>query len=491
MPAMLKRNSLTVFIIGLLLFGGFALTSLFSFFSARNSLRHQIADSQLPLISDNIYSEIQRDMLAPIFISSFMASDTFLRDWVLQGEKDVERMTRYLREVKNRYRTITSFFISDKSRIYYHFNGILKTVSPDDPLDEWYFRVRDMPDLYEINVDPDMANKDTMTIFINYRVFDYNNTCIGATGIGLTVNAVTSRIEQYQRVYGRQIYFVDGNGTIRLHGRGFHSPNRQLQQVDGVGEIADKILTSDTGSFRVERNGSIVFLNTRFIPEFGWFLIVEQEEGPVLQNIAKALATNLFICLLVSLLVLWLAAARLSSYHRRIEHMAITDNLTQTYNRHAFSAIYKQILKQSQRDNTFFSVLLLDIDYFKRINDRYGHHVGDQVIQEVVEHLQNTLRVSDPIFRWGGEEFLVLLKDCSLQDACITGEKILEAIRTHTFVTGKDQVHITASIGAAEFVDGENPDTLIARADSALYQAKKEGRDCLRWAAETSDSAVN
>ena len=122
--------------------------------------------SELPLTSDNVYSEIQRDLLPSIFIASLMANDTFLRSWVIGGEKDPASITRYLKEISEKYNTMTSFFVSEKSRIYYQAKGILKKVSPDSPRDVWFFRVRKMDPIYEINVDPDMANHDTMTIFL-------------------------------------------------------------------------------------------------------------------------------------------------------------------------------------------------------------------------------------------------------------------------------------------------------------------------------------
>jgi diguanylate cyclase (GGDEF)-like protein len=389
-------------------------------------------------------------------------------------------MTRYLNEIKQKYGTITSFFISDNSKIYYHADGILKTVSIDDPRDKWYFRVQQMEDLFEINIDPDQANRDALTIFINYRVFDYVGNYIGVTGVGLTVNAVSALIEHYQKIYGRQIYFVDTNGDIQLHGSRFHSPNSNLHDIFERGAVAQRILDGKSVTLQVKRSGNVIHVNTRFIPEFNWHLIVEQEEGPALRKIGKTLAANLLICLLVSLFVLWLASERLTSYRRRIEKMAVTDKLTGAYNRHAFDPIYRQLVRQNQRDKSQFATLLLDIDLFKQINDTYGHLVGDQVIREVVEQIRISLRSSDPVFRWGGEEFLVLLRDCNLEDAEATGEKVLEAIRSHIVCTGKGDIHITASMGVTQFIEGDDPDSLIHRADVALYRAKEKGRDNLQ-----------
>lgn len=101
-------------ILFILLLSAFIVTSVISYQVAHNSLSKQIEENALPLTSDNIYSEIQQDLLKPIFISSLMAHDTFVRDWVINMEKEPDQMVRYLREIQDRYETITSFFISEK-----------------------------------------------------------------------------------------------------------------------------------------------------------------------------------------------------------------------------------------------------------------------------------------------------------------------------------------------------------------------------------------
>ncbi len=201
-------------LLSILLLGGFLATSLVSYFASRDSIRHNIVNTELPLTSDNIYSEIQKDLIRPTQIASMMSRDTFLRDWVIAGEQDAQPMTRYLREVQDHYGTFTSFFISEKSRTYYQAKGVLKQIREDEPRDAWYFRVRNMAEPYEISVDPDMANADRLTFFINFKVFDYQHNFIGVAGVGLTVDAVVKLVNDYQRRYDRAIDFTDRNGRL-------------------------------------------------------------------------------------------------------------------------------------------------------------------------------------------------------------------------------------------------------------------------------------
>ena len=213
-----------VWVLSLLLLSAFFLISWSSYRVAHNSLREQIETNTLPLTSDNIYSEIQQDLLRPIFISSLMAHDTFVRDWALSDEQNPAPMTRYLKEIQDRFGTITSFYVSDKTGRYYHSSGVLKTVSQRDPADAWYFRVRDLTpgEEYEINIDTDTADRTKTNVFVNYRVYDFDKGLIGVTGVGLGVDKVKQLIEKYQQRYNRTVYFVDNNGEVTLHGSQFN-----------------------------------------------------------------------------------------------------------------------------------------------------------------------------------------------------------------------------------------------------------------------------
>ncbi|MBT6883732.1 MAG: hypothetical protein HOA30_06700, partial [Rhodospirillaceae bacterium] len=140
-------------IIALILVAGFVTTSLLSYQVSKANLRDALIGNELPLTSDNIYSEIQRDLLRPVFVSSMMADDTFVRDLLLDGEQNPDKMTRYLDEIRKKYGMFTSFLVSEKTRNYYHYKGITQVIDENDPADAWYFRVRDMQATHELNVD--------------------------------------------------------------------------------------------------------------------------------------------------------------------------------------------------------------------------------------------------------------------------------------------------------------------------------------------------
>lgn len=479
---MLRDKRKLIIALYLLLSAGFATTTLVNYYVSKAAIRDSIIASELPLTSDNIYSEIQKDLVLPVTISSMMASDTFLRDWVIAGEQDVGKMTRYLREIKDRYGAFTSFFVSEKSRIYYQTEGVLKQVDRNEPRDAWYFRVRDMKTPYEINLDPDLANKDALTIFINYRVLDYQGRYIGAAGVGLTVDAVRRLITDYQSRYQRNIYFVDKKGNIALFGNDATAPGTSIRAMEGLGDIAERILDAGTGSFQYRNGGLDYLLNVRFIPELDWYLFVERSENGALKDIRSTLYLNLSVSLLITVIVLFATSLTINRYQRRLEKMATTDKLTGLANRQAFDLLLSQAIREQGRTQAPLLAILIDIDNFKPINDRLGHLAGDSVIRQVAATIRKTLRKADIVCRWGGEEFLVVVKDIPEAEGRQLAEKIRSAVESGSFHHKSETIAVTVSLGVAAHGQGETADQLIARADQALYAAKHAGRNLVQSA---------
>jgi diguanylate cyclase (GGDEF)-like protein len=466
--------------LSLILIAGFLTTSILSYFVSLNAIRSSITDQALPLTGDNVYSEIQRDIVYPIFISSQMASNTFLRDWLISGEQDQAQVIRYLQEVKKEHDTITSFLISEGTRNYYYADGLLEVISEDDPRDEWFFRVREMSTPYETNVDPDAGNNDTLTVFINYRVLDYDGNFIGVTGVGLTLENVQSIIQSAEQRFNRNIYFVDQTGKIMLSND--DETQSTLQTIPGIESIASQILAGSTEPLRLDyRVGSFsrMQVNSRFIPELSWYLIVEQNDSAATRPLRTVLYINLAVSALATLLVLALTLPTIRRYQQRLEKAASTDSLTGLVNRQAFDFLFAAHLKDALRNKTNFSAVLFDIDDFKTINDKHGHLTGDAVIKGVTELTRSRGRASDIVARWGGEEFLVLLKHCELEAARHIAEDIRTGIEHHSFDLDKP---VTVSLGVAMYKKGESTDGFFTRLDQALYRAKDKGRNRLEVA---------
>ncbi|HOO51294.1 MAG TPA: GGDEF domain-containing protein [Alphaproteobacteria bacterium] len=168
---------------------------------------------------------------------------------------------------------------------------------------------------------------------------------------------------------------------------------------------------------------------------------------------------------------------------RDLEHVrreAMTDGLTGLANRKCFDSEMDRVLRDFSDRRGVFSILMLDIDYFKSFNDNFGHQVGDQVLRLVARTLKDGLKGKDVAARYGGEEFSIILPDTDLSGAVIVGNALRKAVAGKDVInrsTGKVLGRITLSVGVAEFAGEKTAEQLIARADEALYTAKHNGRN--------------
>lgn len=167
----------------------------------------------------------------------------------------------------------------------------------------------------------------------------------------------------------------------------------------------------------------------------------------------------------------------LQEANRRLEEASRTDPLTSLPNRRAFIDAANHELKRALRSGRMFAVAMLDLDHFKRVNDSYGHAVGDLVLQQTTASLRAALRSQDIIARWGGEEFVILLPETNADGAAVAAESIRAAISSSFVELNGKAIHVTASLGIAEHSLSQTLDRTIAAADRALYRAKDEGRD--------------
>lgn len=157
-----------------------------------------------------------------------------------------------------------------------------------------------------------------------------------------------------------------------------------------------------------------------------------------------------------------------------LEHIASTDALTGMYNRVRFDKELEAELRRAKRYQGDLSLIMVDVDHFKRINDLYGHQVGDTVLTKLSHVLRENLRRIDVMGRWGGEEFVVIVPQTEFDNAVSLAEKLRVAIEEYNF---PEVVNITASFGVTSYKKGDTADALLKRADTALYEAKKKGRN--------------
>jgi diguanylate cyclase (GGDEF)-like protein len=195
-------------------------------------------------------------------------------------------------------------------------------------------------------------------------------------------------------------------------------------------------------------------------------------EGIDQQTILKYLA---FI-LIIALFFMW-RYFELKRYNKKLQELSITDKLTGLYNR---LKIDEKLEEEHNRviryENYQCSIMMIDIDFFKSINDTYGHQKGDEILKKLSDLMNSTFRNTDSIGRWGGEEFIIILPSTSTQEAHMSAEKLRIKVEENLFT----DIHpVTISIGLGTFLAHETVDELLGRIDAALYDAKNKGRNCV------------
>jgi PAS domain S-box/diguanylate cyclase (GGDEF) domain len=159
----------------------------------------------------------------------------------------------------------------------------------------------------------------------------------------------------------------------------------------------------------------------------------------------------------------------------KLNELATMDTLTGTFNRRNFDYHFSEYVQKNKIYNSPFSIIIFDIDHFKQINDIYGHNKGDYILQEIAEVVRDSIRDTDLLFRWGGDEFIILLPEITLKSAYKVAEKVRNAIEEYNF--GLKNSDVTVSMGVGEYKKGDNVYQFVSATDSALLRAKSNGRN--------------
>jgi diguanylate cyclase (GGDEF)-like protein len=165
---------------------------------------------------------------------------------------------------------------------------------------------------------------------------------------------------------------------------------------------------------------------------------------------------------------------KIPAVNQKMQRLAIRDGLTGLYNHAFMEEMIGDAINRSKRSRNPLALLMIDVDYFKQVNDTFGHNAGDDVLKELIQVLKSNKRSTDYLGRWGGDELLMLLTDTNLTGAANLSEKLRQLVADHLFPHCK---HLTISLGAGEYQAGDSPLGFVERADAAMYRAKRGGRN--------------
>lgn len=196
---------------------------------------------------------------------------------------------------------------------------------------------------------------------------------------------------------------------------------------------------------------------------------IQVQQGIDYQLIWKIVGAGTVILLIA---LFWMR--KLRALNRKLERLSTTDRLTGLFNRLKLDEALESEIARAPRSGQSFSVILIDIDHFKQVNDQHGHQTGDQVLVDVAELLRKGTRATDYVGRWGGEEFLIVCPHTDVAGACRLAENLRQALQDHRFPIVECK---TASFGVASYLENDSVSEIVSRADAALYAAKEAGRN--------------
>ncbi|WP_319541011.1 sensor domain-containing diguanylate cyclase [uncultured Pseudodesulfovibrio sp.] len=462
-------KSKLVLTLSFILVSAFLATSLVNYAFTRKAIRAELLNSSLPLTGKNIYSEIQAVMMRPLLVSSSMANDAFLKNWVTDGEKNTDQITEYLKKIQEKYGFISTFFVSSTTDKYYSQEGILKEIGPRDPHDIWFYAFRRSGKEFDLDVDTNEVKDNKLTIFVNFRVEDDKGRFIGVAGVGMNIEQAATLLKKSKTKYNREIYLVDQDGLVQVHQNKQLIEKHSIAKAGGIRDLASQILDEKRNPLSLEYNwdDTHYLLSTQYIPELEWHLIVEQSEDDALISARNNLVRTIGIGLCTSILIIVLCTFTVNHFQGRLERLAQTDPLTGVANRRALETYFRQASYKARRYGDRLSTIVMDLNNFKEVNDIYGHIKGDEVLKCVADTVNKAIRPTDILARWGGDEFIIFL-DGDIDDARALAERALAAV-----AESSQDLPISFSYGVAQLEEGDDLESITMRADKDLYRSKK------------------
>ena len=450
--------------------------SFINYFVSLKSTEKHLKNQSLPLSLDNIYTEIQKHIIEPYLVSSMMANDTFVQDWILNDEINNHKIQEYLDAVKNKYGMFTTFLVSEKSGNYYTQDGLIEKIEKENPNNSWYFKFKHIQETHEINLDFNQNLSNSLIMFINYKIFNSKYSYIGATGVALKISYINDMLKMFRQKYHFKVFFLNEKGEIVLSEKDY-IPQNNIDELVNLKKYKSEIISKESLSFEYENNNKKYILNTKYIPELNLYLLVEAKLEDFVSDVRDIFYINLFFSLFITIVITAIIIYVIKKYNKKLEHLADNDLLTNINNRRIFNLKLTSSILVHQRHNQLMSLLFLDIDNFKDINDKFGHAIGDKVLIRIAKILKNNIRQTDLLARWGGEEFVITYVNTSLEDALLVTEKLKDLIENDYILKELNKSVITASFGLTVLKKEDKLDDLINRADMAMYKAKENGKN--------------
>lgn len=330
---------------------GFIITSVISYNSNKGIFRKDI-ERVSALTSEGIYHHIDSIFTKPINVSLTMANDSLLKEFLSQEEERLEdesfirTMKAYLLAYKEKYHYDSVFLVSTKTNRYYHFNGIDRTLAPDEPQDVWYYDFLTEEQEYGINIDDDQAAENEITVFINCKIKDESGQIQGVVGVGFQVTGIQEVFKEYEERADVEAYLIDQDGNIQLSTNQNGYETSELFAGSHYPELREKILSGrgEAQSFWYSSPNGRGYLVTRYVPNLEWHLIIDNDTSVLNRRLNRQFVGGVFVILIVIALVLLLIMRIIHRYNTQIIELTVEkEQEHQMFFRAATEQMYENI----------------------------------------------------------------------------------------------------------------------------------------------------
>jgi diguanylate cyclase (GGDEF)-like protein len=427
----------------------------------------------------NISKYIESYMTGPVMASKTMANDEFLKAWLLKEPENynddtyIGQLYSYLKTYQTKYNYTTVFCISALTGNYYYQDGFNKTISKSNKHDVWYYNFIESGKEYDLQVDTNEANNNSITVFVNFRVENAKGELLGVIGVGLNVFLIEDTIRSYEKNYDLSVYIINMGGSENSFSDSTDIFVSEDELVERIG-IKEKIEINRSNVPVIQwftSGGERKCLITKYNNALGWYLVLEKETDSIISSFQERIKSNIIFMLISLIACIMVTTVVFISYNQRIVTFENMDELTGLVNRKLFAKKYMPFIRKHRKKK--MTLFMLDIDNFKKINDNYGHIFGNRVLAMTGEKLRKVLDGYGLVARWGGDEFLgVLIADIKEAENVLL--RLIDVLKNGG---ENDRYCVTVSIGITEVNRKLSMEQAIKKADEALYCSKEDGRD--------------
>lgn len=492
MRQLYKNYGLLAFLLLILIAGASSLFLPLTLSTDENTERRLLAKN-LYLTSEHAFIELEKSVAMAESLPAKLIADPAILDWLNNAENSAETLQTHLSEQQKRNPKLTLQVAQLDAQSAIDSKGAVKKLEHTNPNDTWFFQAKSNPNspIKSLSIEGD--SHDLVKFSLTEAIHNQDGALVGFIHQTESSDRVKKKIEELTLKCECKIYLVDAklnpvfaSAEIKRLRSNFLT-SAQFQRL-ALSHFSNKKADSPnelrvTEFHEAKEHFSLA---TKNLPSLNAILLVEQD----LKNDLAPSLNPLWIkggiyggCSFIILMIVFL---RLRQFKQQLERTAATDRLTSLPNRQAFDFIFQQAMADSERSRQTLCVALIDVDHLKKVNEKNGHLIGDHVLKEIALIAKRSLRDSDIICRWGGEEFLILLKNCSLEKATSIAENLRNTIANNDFSRttdlAKKRLVITVSMGVAECKVHETDDSVFERAEVALKQAKENGRNGVYFA---------